>query len=133
MDEDLSSKVLKFADDAKKFRTVKTDAEKDIFQADLTMLVKWSEKWQRLFNFGKCICVHTGHGNASKEYFMGDTRLGTMVDASVCYWLLDFLSQRSQFEKINDIVSSSIFPRDMSYLRFYTPYMQMTVFPVTPP
>ena len=30
-----------------------------------------------LFIFGKCI--HIGHGNVSKEYFMGDTVLGTHV------------------------------------------------------
>ena len=29
LDDDLSSKVLKFADDTKAFRTVKTDADKD--------------------------------------------------------------------------------------------------------
>ena len=28
---------------------------------DLDILVKWSEKWQMLFNFGKCKCLHTGH------------------------------------------------------------------------
>ena len=28
-----------------------------------------------LFNFGKCKCLHTGHGN----YKMGDTVLGTTV------------------------------------------------------
>ena len=32
-----------------------------------------------LFNFGKCKCIHTGHGNVSKEYFMGNTKLGTSV------------------------------------------------------
>ena len=50
-------------------------------------------------------------------------------DASICYWLLDFLLQRSQVVKINGIVSSSIFfntklPRDVSFPRFYTPYSQ---------
>ena len=32
-----------------------------------------------LFNFGKCKCIHIGHGNVSKEYFMGNTILGTSV------------------------------------------------------
>ena len=79
LDDDLSSKVLKFADDTKVFRTVKTDTDKDTLQDDLTKLVKWSEKWQMLFNFGKCKCIHIGHGNVSKEYFMGNTILGTSV------------------------------------------------------
>ena len=39
-------------------------------------LVKWSEKWQMLFNFGKCKCIHIGHGNMDEEYKMGDAVLG---------------------------------------------------------
>ena len=52
---------------------------KKTLQDDLTNLVKWSEKWQMLFNFGKCKCIHIGHGNVSKEYFMGNNMLGTSV------------------------------------------------------
>ena len=45
-------------------------------QDDLDKLVKWSEKWQMLLNFGKCKCIHTGHGNMDEEYKMGDAVLG---------------------------------------------------------
>ena len=79
LDDDLSSKVLKFADDTRVFRTVKNDTEKVTLQDDLAKLIKWSEKWQMLFYFCKCICMHIGHGNVSKEYFMGNTILGTSV------------------------------------------------------
>ena len=41
--------------------------------------MKWSEKWQKLFNFGKCKCLHTGHGKLDVNYTMGDTVLGTTV------------------------------------------------------
>ena len=57
----------------------KTAADKETVQDGLTKLVKWSEKWQMLFNFGKCKCIHIGHGNVSREYFMGNTILGTSV------------------------------------------------------
>ena len=30
-----------------------------------------------MFNFGKCKCLHTGHGNLDENYKMGDTVLGT--------------------------------------------------------
>ena len=43
------------------------------------VIVKWSEKWQMLFNFEKCKCLHTGHGNLDVNYKMGDTVLGTTV------------------------------------------------------
>ena len=29
-----------------------------------------------LFNFGKCKCIHLGHGNVDEEYKMGDAVLG---------------------------------------------------------
>ena len=29
-----------------------------------------------LLNFGKCKCIHTGHGNMDGEYKMGDAVLG---------------------------------------------------------
>ena len=76
MKDDISSKVLKFADDTKVFRKVTNDTDKQSLQYDLDKLVKWSEKWQWLYNFGKCKCIHIGHGNMDKEYKMGDAVLG---------------------------------------------------------
>ena len=54
MDDDITSKVLKFADDTKVFRKIKSDADRQHLQDDLNKLIEWSEKWQMLFNFGKC-------------------------------------------------------------------------------
>ena len=68
--------VLKFADDTKAFRKVTNDTDKQRLQDDLDKLVKWSEKWQMFFYFGKCKCIHIGHGNMDKEYKMGDAVLG---------------------------------------------------------
>ena len=79
LDDSITSNVLKFADDTKLFRKVNTDGDKQHLQNDLDILVKWSEKWQMLFNFGKCKCLHTGHGNLNVNYKMGDTVLGTTV------------------------------------------------------
>ena len=72
LEDDISRKVLKFADGAKLFRKVTNDTDKQSLQDDLDKLVKWSEKWQMLFNFGKCKCIHIGHGNMEEEYKMGD-------------------------------------------------------------
>ena len=76
LEDDISSKVLKFADDTKVFRKVTNDTDKQSLQDDLEKCVKWSEKWQILFNFKKCKCIHIGHGNMDEEYKMGDTVLG---------------------------------------------------------
>ena len=79
LDDSITSNILKFADDTKLFRKVNTDGDKQHLQNDLDRLVKWSEKWQILFNFGKCKCLHTGHGNLDVNYKMGNTVLGTTL------------------------------------------------------
>ena len=68
LEDDISSKVLKFADDTKVFRKVTNDTDKTFTGC--------SEKWQMLLNFGKCKCIHIGHGNMDEEYKMGDAVLG---------------------------------------------------------
>ena len=79
LDDSITSNILKFADDTKLFRKVNTDGDKQHLQNDLDRLVKWSEEWQMLFNFGKCKCLHTGYGYLDVNYKMGDTVLGTTV------------------------------------------------------
>ena len=79
LDDDITSKVLKFADYAKVFRKIKSDTDRQHLEDDLNKLIKWSEKWQMLFNFGKCKCLHTGHGNEDAQYTMGDTVLITTI------------------------------------------------------
>ena len=63
LDEGVTSKILKFADDTKLFRNMKVNGDKQQLQDDIDKLIKWSEKWQMLFNFQKCKCLHAGHGN----------------------------------------------------------------------
>ena len=53
LEEGVTGKILKFADDTKLFRKVKEIGDKQNLQDDIDKLVKWSEKWQMLFNFGK--------------------------------------------------------------------------------
>ena len=49
--------------------------DKQNLQDDIYKLVKWSEKWQMLFNFVKCKCLRTGPGNTGMNYEMGGTIL----------------------------------------------------------
>ena len=67
MEDDTSSKVLKFADDTKVFRKVTNDTDKQSLQDDLDKLVKWTENCQLLFYFGKCKCIHIGRGNMGRR------------------------------------------------------------------
>ena len=79
MDDNITSNVLKSADDTKVFRRVNNDGDKQHLQNDLDRLVKWFEKWQMLLNFSKCKCLHTGHGNWDVNCKIGDIVLRTTV------------------------------------------------------
>ena len=79
MDDDISNKVLKFADDTKVFRKIKKYADRQYLQDDVNKMTKWSEKWQMLFSFGKSKCLHTGHVNEDAQYTLGDIVLNTTV------------------------------------------------------
>ena len=61
LDDDITSKVLTFADDTKVFRKIKSDADRQQLQDDLNK------------------CLHTAHGNEDAQYTMGDTVLNTTV------------------------------------------------------
>ena len=76
LDDNITRKVLKFADDTKVFRKVNTDDDKQHLQNDLDRLLKWSEKWQMLF---KDKFLHTGHWNLGINCKVGDTVLGTTI------------------------------------------------------
>ena len=73
LDEGVTGNILKFADYTKLFRKTKEIGDKQKLQDDIDKLVRWSEKWQMLFNFGKCKCLHTGPGNTGMNYEMGGT------------------------------------------------------------
>ena len=47
--------------------------DKQKLQDDIDKLVRWSEKWQMLFNFGKCKCLHTGPGNTGMKTILSKT------------------------------------------------------------
>ena len=72
------------------FRKIKSDANRQYLQDDLNKLTVWFEKWQIMFNFGKCKCLHTGHGNEDAQYTMGGTVLNTTLkekDLAKCIFL----------------------------------------------
>ena len=70
---------MKFADDTKLFRKTKEIGDKKRLQDDIDKLVRWSKKWQMLFNFGKCKCLHTGPGITGMNYEMGRSILTKTV------------------------------------------------------
>ena len=75
LEEGVTGKILKFADDTKLFTKTKKIGDKHKLQDDIDKLVMWSEKLQMLFNFGKCKWLHAGPGNTDVNYEMGGTIL----------------------------------------------------------
>ena len=63
LDDNIICNVLTFAYDNNVFRSDNNNCDKQHLQNDLDRLVKWSEKWQMMFNLRKCKCLHTGHVN----------------------------------------------------------------------
>jgi len=49
LEDELSSNVVKFADDKKIFRELQDSKNRSILQSDLDKLVSWSQKWQMEF------------------------------------------------------------------------------------
>ena len=68
LEEGVTGKILKFADDTKLFRKTKEIVDIQKIQDAIDKLVRWSQKWQMLFNFGKCKCLHIGPGNTGINY-----------------------------------------------------------------
>ena len=79
LEEGVTGNILKFADDTKLFRKTKEIGDKKKLQDDIDKFVRWSDKWQMLFNFGKCKCLHTGPGNTGMNYEMEGTILSKTV------------------------------------------------------
>ena len=69
-DVDISSRISKFADDTKLYKTVSNVDDHNILQNDLDKLLEWSQKWQMSFNIGKCGVMHAGHQNPLLSYDM---------------------------------------------------------------
>ena len=75
LDDNITRNVLKFADDTKVFRRVNNDGDKQHLQNDRDKLVKWSETWQMLLNFGKSKGLHKRNRNLDVNNRMEDSVL----------------------------------------------------------
>ncbi len=100
MDEGLTCKISKFADDTKITGRVTTTTEKAQLQSDLDRLVTWSNKWQMAYNVNKCKVLHIGNNNHRTNYSMNgavipkvteEKDLGVIIRVPLIFFLLLFL------------------------------------------
>uniref|UniRef100_A0A8C3HZR7 Reverse transcriptase domain-containing protein n=1 Tax=Chrysemys picta bellii TaxID=8478 RepID=A0A8C3HZR7_CHRPI len=92
LEKGVKSEVAKFADDIKLLKIVKTKADCEELQKDLTKLSDWATKWQMKFNVDTCKVMHSGKNNPNYTYnMMGanltttnqEKDLGVIVDSSL--------------------------------------------------
>ena len=57
------------------YRSIASDSDREIFQADIKALETWSTKWQLPFNRGKCKLMHLGSANQGLRYQMAEVEL----------------------------------------------------------
>jgi len=75
LDEDITSNILKFADDTKIFKEVRNSTDCSQLQADLDKLVLCAKKRQMEFNVDKCKVMHVGNSDSSSSYYMEGSEL----------------------------------------------------------
>ena len=68
LDDQLSSNVLKFADDTKLFGVIDNHFHSQNLQKDIDTLGQWAQQWQMKFNVDKCKVVHYGKDNIGFKY-----------------------------------------------------------------
>ena len=95
LEEGVTGNILTFAYDTNLFRKTKEIGDKQKLQDYIDKLVRLSEKWQMVFNFWKCKCLHTGPGNTGMNYEMGGTIYTIICLKYVC--LSTFADCKSQF------------------------------------
>ncbi len=78
MDDGITSKISKFADDTKIARKVTTTHGRETLQSDLDQLVSWTSEWQMKFNVEKCEVLHIGSNNNRAQYLMNGQQLSTV-------------------------------------------------------
>jgi hypothetical protein len=67
--------LIKFADDTKVSRVIRSDSDRAGLQSALDRLVEWTDKWGMLFNVKKCKVMHVGRANARNDYQMSGVTL----------------------------------------------------------
>ena len=75
LDDEIKSKILKFADDTKLMGRVKNDKQRQIIKEDLTALSNWASVWEMPFNIDKCKVMHIGNSNLEAKYEMSGKKL----------------------------------------------------------
>lgn len=74
IDNNLMSKIWKFADDIKIATTIETEMDRDALQSDLDTIWKWTNDWQMRLNISKCKIINVGL-DSTHQYNLNENSL----------------------------------------------------------
>ena len=96
----LLSFLIKFADDTKMAKLIKSMLDSIQFQADIDRLCKWVADWAMEFNAEKCKIMHIGRNNPRNKYYMNGVELSvTEVERDLAVWTDSTLKPSLQCSK----------------------------------
>ena len=75
IDVGLFSRISKFTDDTKLYRSVSSNQDVVDLQKDVNSVIKWCKDWQMKLNVDRCKVISFGHGNVQPMYFLGNEQL----------------------------------------------------------
>ena len=64
----MEGQIIKFADDTKLYRTIRSEQDADAVQKDVDKIEQWYSKWQITFNASKWKTMHYGYDNPARIY-----------------------------------------------------------------
>ena len=96
IDDSVTSKLLKFADDTKIYYKVNSAEGIDSLITDLYNLVSWSKEWLMIFNVEKCKVLHMGHNNPNVDYLMDGVQLQKVSDEDLGVIVIEDLKWEKQ-------------------------------------
>ena len=70
IDDNLTSRVLKFADDTKLYRAIASNCDILNLSKDLNQLCCMSKEWKMLFNVEKCKVLHIGSNSLIQMHYI---------------------------------------------------------------
>lgn len=75
------AEILLFADDAKLFKHVRTNADSTMLQTGCDRLFQWSSKWQLRLNIEECKVLIVGSKSTTDfTYYLGNTGDRSVLD-----------------------------------------------------
>ena len=91
--------ILKFADDTKMAKEIRSKEDAQHFQRAIDAISRWAKKWEMEFNIKKCKILHFGKKNPQYEYTMDGEILATAEEEKdLGVWISTSLKPSKQCE-----------------------------------